>query len=414
MGLFVNAVFMIYATRIYIFALKLRRRRVNPRGPSTGSGLTEDPPFVSILIPIYNEPNVVDRVLRACTGLNYKRYEVVVIDDSDDETIEKLKKWASHPIVKVIHRDGRHGWKGGALNEGLKHLHPESKYVLVFDADFIPPPDVIQRLLRGFVDERVGAVQGVQWAILNANENWITRSARVLMSSTFFFEHPGKAVNGGFVQLCGSVMMIRRDALKRMGGFGTSITEDWELTLRLYEHGYRVVYDETVKVPCECPSTLKRFIRQQCRWAEGHTRNFRRYLRKVIRRPDIPLKTKLDFLLVGMIFLQSVLFLVGLVALAILFFLNSPWLNALPLPIGVAVLFYTGIAYPLCMYLGLRAEGFKFEKKDIVIALLLSLIMIPFMAWASLKGLLCSRGKFERTFKTGKITVKPLSTVSER
>ena len=404
-ALTVTATYVIYATRIYLFAIKLKRKGKHKKWAREGR-LPNPAPFVSILIPTYNEPNVIDRILKACTSLDYDRYEVIVVDDSDDETVYKLNAWRSHPRVKVIHREHRHGWKGGALNEGLKHLHPDSEFVLIFDADFIPPPDTIKRLLRGFTDERVGAVQGAQWAILNADENWVTRGARVLMSGAYFFDHVGKKVCDGFVQLSGSVMMIRRDVLDEVGGFGTSITEDWELTLKLYEHGYRIVYDEDVRVPCECPSTLDRFIRQQCRWAEGHMRNFRKRLLKILRKDGIPLRTKLDFILVGMIFFQSVFFIIGVLAHTFLMLTNPSWLNLLPPPISLFMFFYCGIAYPLALYLGLRTDGLKPRKKDIVIALLLNLITVPFIAWASLRGLFLSKGHFFRTFKTGRITVK--------
>jgi len=84
------------------------------------------------MIPTYNEPNVVDHILRACTRLDYEPYEVVVVDDSDDQvTLRLLERWKEHPRVKIVHRDHRTGWKGGALNEGLKHLDPRSEFVLV-------------------------------------------------------------------------------------------------------------------------------------------------------------------------------------------------------------------------------------------------------------------------------------------
>ena len=309
-NLIITLTFTAYATRVYLFAL-LARKYKKHRGSGKRTLLQDERPFVSILIPTYNEPNVVDRILMACTGLDYDQYEVIVIDDSTDETVEKLRKWAYHPRVKVIHRDHRDGWKGGALNEGLKHLDPRSRFVLVFDADFVPPRDVIQRFLTNFTDEKVGAVQGYQWYILNADENWLTKSVRTITTATYAFDLIARKMCDGFIQLCGSAMMIRRDVLEEVGGFGTDITEDWELTLRIYQHGYRVAYDETIKVPCEVPSTLKRYIKQQCRWAEGHTRNFKRYFWKILGNRELPLRTKLDFLMVGGIFLTSVVFMVG-------------------------------------------------------------------------------------------------------
>ena len=398
LNLAVFCVFFTYATRVYIFVLmmSLRRRRRRARAKEEGEA------FVSILIPTYNEANVIDRILRACVNLDYENYEVVVVDDSTDGTIRRLKKWARHPKVKVVHRSNRRGWKGGALNDGLRHIDPRSKYVLVFDADFVPPPDVIRRMLKAFDDETVAAVQGAQWHILNADEGWVTRGIRVLLSAFYFFEHPARSVCGGFTQLNGSVMMIRRDVLEAVGGFGESITEDWELTLKLYEHGYRVVYEASVRVPCECPSTLNQAIKQQCRWAEGHTRNFKRYFWRVIRREDLPMSTKLDFIIVGTSYLQAVLSLVSFSLLIVDLLLGVKW--PLPDPLAYFLFFYVNIAYPLSMLYGLRLEGAWHEKKDVLYALLLGYILSPFLAYASLRGLFLSRGYFTRTYKTGRVT----------
>ncbi|RLI07863.1 hypothetical protein DRO32_03240 [Candidatus Bathyarchaeota archaeon] len=404
-NLLVTATFTAYATRVYLFAILAHRYKKElgrrARGPSAVEG-----PFVSILIPTYNEPNVVDRILAACVNLDYDNYEVIVVDDSTDETVEKLGKWARHPKVKVIHRGRREGWKGGALNEGLRHLDPRSKFVLVFDADFIPPRDVIQRFLAGFTDEKVGAVQGYQWPILNVDENWLTKSVRTIATATYAFDLLARKACDGFIQLCGSAMMVRRDVLEEVGGFGTDITEDWELTLRIYGSGYRVAYDETIRVPCECPSTVGRYIRQQCRWAEGHTRNFKRYFWKIIGSPELPLRTKLDFLMVGGIFLTSVVFMLGQVLFALDILLLTLGQPVMPLPVSSLLFIYMSIAYPLSLLLGSLNDGAKSDR-HIIGALVLSYLMAPFIAWACLRGLLLDSGVFERTYKTGVITRKP-------
>src|SRR5439155_19043689 len=72
-------------------------------------------PFVSIHLALYNEGHVVDRLLEACTSFDYENDEVIVADDSTDETVEKLKRRKDPPRVRVIHRSSRKGFKGGAL-----------------------------------------------------------------------------------------------------------------------------------------------------------------------------------------------------------------------------------------------------------------------------------------------------------
>ena len=134
-------------------------------------------PFISIHLPIYNEPKVVERLLRACTSFTYEgSYEVVVADDSTDETtgiVERFLKGyqgesrvikgnqgeeilhvtpsaPDTPSFTLIHRADREGFKGGALKEALKATDPRAEFIVVFDADFVPYPDTLELFLKYF------------------------------------------------------------------------------------------------------------------------------------------------------------------------------------------------------------------------------------------------------------------------
>src|SRR5207253_2198773 len=147
-------------------------------------------PFVSVQLAMYNESEVIDRLLTACTSFDYENYEVLVVDDSTDDTVQKLERWKSHPRVRVIHRESRKGFKGGALQEALRRMNSRTEYVMIFDADFVPPADAIWHFLDYFGrlakakyaspsehatagapqnGDRVAAVQGYQWHMLNAS-----------------------------------------------------------------------------------------------------------------------------------------------------------------------------------------------------------------------------------------------------
>src|SRR5439155_211187 len=108
--------------------------------------------------------------------------------------------------------------------------------------------------------ERLAAVQGYQWHMLNASENWITKGVRAEFAGSYVLERAGQELFGTMKMISGSVYMIRADILRRLG-WSTSITEDWELTIRLYLAGYKVLYTPYIQAPAECVSTVKRFIR---------------------------------------------------------------------------------------------------------------------------------------------------------
>jgi cellulose synthase/poly-beta-1,6-N-acetylglucosamine synthase-like glycosyltransferase len=138
-------------------------------------GFIGDEPWVSIHLPFFNELNVARRILEACMDINYTNYEVLVADDSRDTTLEILHErgWRNgDPIIKFVHRKDRSGYKGGALQQALKFIHPLTEYVVVFDADFVPPANILQQFIRQFrVHEQdskpVAAVQGYQLHYLN-------------------------------------------------------------------------------------------------------------------------------------------------------------------------------------------------------------------------------------------------------
>jgi cellulose synthase/poly-beta-1,6-N-acetylglucosamine synthase-like glycosyltransferase len=431
--------FLIYATRYYIsIAIVLLsggntfNNFNNPKMDTTNG----KEPFVSIHLPMYNEVNVADRILKACTSLDYKNYEVIVVDDSTDETSEFLKKnWGKHPRVKIINRKGREGFKGGALNEALRHTDPKAEYILVFDADFIPPPDIVKRFLwyfenssakdgsnsRGREDsgiiERVeewyrkietAAVQGYQWHVLNARENWLTKGVRVEYSGNYMVERTCQEALGLMKMIAGSVFMIKADVLKRYT-WSTSLTEDWELTLRLYMDGYKVVYTPLIQAPAECPSTFRRLVRQRCRWAEGHTFNVKKYFWKVLRAPRLSGAEKFEFVShYALYYLQSLLFCVGMFS----WFLSEWMRKGYPLfpwwipQFGWTLLLVNLFSLPLMGLTGLFLErSVKKDAAGIFSLIIISIILSLPQAYASLKGLLEGKeGKWFRTFKTGKIT----------
>jgi cellulose synthase/poly-beta-1,6-N-acetylglucosamine synthase-like glycosyltransferase len=327
-----------------------------------------------------------------------------VIDDSDDDlTTRKLEAWRDCSNVKIVHRDSREGWKGGALNEGLRHLDAKSKYIMVFDADFIPPPDLLDNFLVKFTDAKIAGVQGYQRHDLNADENWITKGIRVWLSLSNVIELNGRSRLGLFLPLTGSVYMMRTD-MSRSLKYEKDITEDWNLSLRLYEKGYKIVYDPTLVSSGECPNTLRRLFRQQARWAEGHTRNFRSHLWQILKCKSLSLREKIDFLFVGFSFLNSVLIVA----------LSFSWLATilfpsyfLPPPFAQASIFMLLVATPAVILASLAAlliEGKREDIKKIPYAWILNYITTPVIAFAAVKGLLTRKGYFHRTYKTGKIT----------
>jgi len=411
-----GGLYFIYALKYYVSTLiALRLLNEDNDGDEKPKehlyGLQREP-FVSIHLPFYNEVNVAQRIIDACINLDYSNYEVLVADDSRDDTVRLLRDpgWrVSRPIIKFVHRKDRSGFKGGALQQALRYMHPDTEYVVVFDADFVPPPDILRRFISEF-DARQGegkpvaAVQGYQLHHLNKNENWLTKGVRAEFSGSYMVERVAEDALGAMKMISGSVFMLRAELL-RLLGWTTSITEDWELTIRLYLEGYRVAYTPLIQAPAEIPNTVKRLVRQRMRWAEGHTYAVRRYFWMVIRSGNLTLSEKLEFLYFSPYYLQSVFFIVGTLCWMVseATRVRPPFWTPV---LGWGLVVSNFLAIPLMGLAGVFMEGDLAEDYGGVFSFIaLSYIVTPYQAYAALKGLFeGEEGTWIRTLKTGNIT----------
>ncbi len=403
------------------------RRRANGNGDGNGNGNGHHldigyEPYVSIHIATYNEKRVIGRLLEVCAALDYNNYEVVLVDDSNDETATILEAWKGHPRFKIVHRSKRDGFKGGALQVALLHTDPRAEFVIVWDADALPFADSIQTFLPHFFKTdrngnggsmhkpaqprpEVAAVQSYQWHVLNKSESWLTEAVRAEYAGSYMIERPFQEAARSMKMIAGTAYMVRAHLLRELG-WGQSLTEDWELTLRLYARGFKVVYTPYAETPAECVATYSRLARQRMRWAEGHCYNVRRRFGEILRSPHIGFVEKVEFLFYAAYYLQAVLLIAGSASWFIAeVFLHAhvPEWTAL---LGWSLLFSNLVSLPLMNLAGLLLEDAP--PKDLVGvlgALATSYLLVPFQAWAALKGFLESdEGPWYRTPKTGRIT----------
>jgi glycosyl transferase family 2 len=315
-------------------------------------------------------------------------------------------------------------------------MDQRTEYVVIFDADSMPFPDALDRFLPHFYyengngkngygnghitpeaeqnghsrrefkrRENVAAVQSYQWHVLNKSESWLTEAVRAEYAGSYMVERPFQDAVGSLKMVAGTAYMIRADVLREVG-WGTSITEDWELTLKLYARGYKVAYTPWAETPAECVGTFSRLARQRMRWAEGHTYNVRKYFLPILMSPFVTLLEKVEFLFDTAYYLQAALFIVGTVAWLmseVIFHTHVPGWTA---TLGWALLFSNILALPLMNLGGLiLEEAPPRDLQGVLGAVVLSFALVPFQGWAALKGLLSKEeGPWFRTPKTGRIT----------
>jgi cellulose synthase/poly-beta-1,6-N-acetylglucosamine synthase-like glycosyltransferase len=265
----------------------------------TPKGKWDELPHVTIQLPIFNEMFVVERLVDATCTIRYpaEKFEIQVLDDSTDETVDVaravVENWKAKGVDIVhIHRTNREGFKAGALEAGL-HV-AKGEFIAVFDADFVPQPNFLERTIDFFTSDEVGMVQ-VRWDHLNRDFSLLTRAQAVLLDGHFVIEHTARNRSGRFFNFNGTAGIWRRQTIHDAGGWQhDTLTEDLDLSYRAQIEGWKFVFLPDVLSPAEVPVEMNSFKSQQHRWAKGSIQTAKKLLPRIIRSKDLPFRVKCE------------------------------------------------------------------------------------------------------------------------
>jgi cellulose synthase/poly-beta-1,6-N-acetylglucosamine synthase-like glycosyltransferase len=365
-------------------------------------------PTVLVQLPLYNEGELVERVLAGVAALDWPRQRLViqVLDDSNDGSLAAsrravaglgLRGWR----VSLHHRAARRGFKAGALAAGLEAC--DAPFVAVFDADFTPPPDFLRRALGVLLaDPGLGHAQA-RWLHANRDASLLTGAQSRLLDGHFRVEQAVRHRLGLPVPFNGTCGVWRRAAIDGAGGWsGDTLTEDLDLSLRACLAGWGSAYLEDLGVPGELPETAPAWRSQQFRWTKGFVQCLLK-LAPRLRASRLPAWQKV---LIGLQLAQPLSFLVGsLCLLAALPFIAGTFA---PGPVLMAVALATtsiGLLGPIGLLLagGLLEPGrpgaVRALPREAMAALVLSSGLLLSNARAALEALMGIRSAFVRTPK---------------
>ena len=282
--LLVLAMYGFHRTSLVWLYYRNRHRRPRPLGKFA------ELPAVTVQLPLFNEMYVVERLLDAVAGIRYPRdrFQIQVLDDSTDETQEICKRKIADlgrrfPELEVeyIHRVDRGGFKAGALQNGLRTAKGE--FVLIFDADFLPLPDILERAIDHFSDPRVAVVQ-CRWEHVNRDFSALTEVEALMLDGHFIMEHAGRNWSGRFFNFNGTAGLWRRAAIADAGDWQHDThTEDMDLSYRAQLRGWKFVYLPEIAAPAELPVEMSAFKSQQFRWAKGSVQVALKLLPTILR-----------------------------------------------------------------------------------------------------------------------------------
>jgi len=288
------AVFFYASHRYYMVYLYYRHQKDKPRLTRRLESL----PRVTIQLPIYNEMYVVRRLITATCNIDYPKdlLDIQVLDDSTDETSmiaeECVREFREKGYdIVYIHRKERVGFKAGALAEGLRRAKGE--FIAIFDADFVPPRDILHRTIHYFADEKVGMVQ-TRWTYLNRDYSLLSKVQAIMLDGHFVIEHTARNWSGRFFNFNGTAGIWRRKAIETSGGWEhDTLTEDLDLSYRAQLKGWRFIFLRDEVSPSEIPVEINGFKSQQHRWAKGSIQTAKKLLPQILKS-NLPLKIKVE------------------------------------------------------------------------------------------------------------------------
>ncbi|MCH9664214.1 MAG: glycosyltransferase family 2 protein [Gammaproteobacteria bacterium] len=365
-------------------------------------------PLVTIQLPIFNEKYVVKRLVDAVCQMDYPKdkYEIQVLDDSNDETVDLIDELVGHYKKKgfdIVHitREDRIDFKAGALQLGLRVSKGE--YLAIFDSDFVPPMDFLKKTVPFMIKDDGLALVQTRWGHLNPNSSLLTRAQSIGIDGHFIIEQAARSWGNMFLNFNGTAGIWKKKAIEDAGGWhGDTLTEDMDLSYRAQLKGWKTKFLYEVVCKAELPENINAFKSQQYRWAKGSIQTAKKILPSVFKS-SFSLKKKFQSIL----HLTHYIIHPCMLAMAIMAF-PIIWLIEIKLSPGFAfailLILVGSLLAPSTMYIVSQWREYRDWKWRIT--------TIPFLicvgvgvavnnTFAVFSALFGAKGAFIRTPKTG-------------
>ncbi|MES2153855.1 MAG: glycosyltransferase family 2 protein [bacterium] len=259
--------------------------RRNPEPPAKPDGA--EWPRVTILIPTYNEANVLPRSMAALAHVDYPRDRIeflyVCESRSNDGTQQLLRDQAERdPRFRVFERSGGRPGKSAAFNDGVAQCHGD---ILVgLDADQVLKPDAVQRAARWFLaDPKLDCIKGRAIG-LNGRESPLALMMRIERDILERGDIYARQLASGFTFFGGGQVFFRRSVFDRVGGYSEEqLVEDIDYSVRIHASGGRLRVDPGIQTHEENPARLAAWWAQRKRWARGWFQVAAHYLPRIHR-----------------------------------------------------------------------------------------------------------------------------------
>jgi len=242
-------------------------------------------PFISIIIPVYNEGKVLKSSIESLLDLDYSNYDIIVVNDgsTDDTAIigESLVGYQKgrNGLIKVSLLNKPNGGKAKALNAGIQYC--DAQFVLCMDGDSQLTPNSLRMAVRHLIDPNVGAVAGN--VKVQNRKKFLTD-----LQALEYLEGLNMARSAqGFLQavniIPGPIGLFRKTALRDSGFYSSdTFAEDADVTLKILANGWKIVYEPNAIAYTEAPATIYQLLKQRYRWTRGILQAIRKHKKYLI------------------------------------------------------------------------------------------------------------------------------------
>ncbi|MGD8306349.1 MAG: glycosyltransferase [Ignavibacteria bacterium] len=242
-------------------------------------------PFVSIIIPVYNEGKIIRKVIESLLRQKYSNFEIIVVNDgSTDDTREIVESMVGYQPgrsreVKVTLINKENSGKANSLNAGINCS--EADYILCMDGDSELSENCLRKALRHFVNDEIGAVAG---NVKVQNRGTFLTDLQALE----YIEGLNMARSAqSYIKLVniipGPVGIFRREAIEDAGMYTSdTFAEDADLTLRIMARGWKIIYEPKAISYTEAPVELQQLLKQRYRWTRGILQSIRKHKKLMI------------------------------------------------------------------------------------------------------------------------------------
>jgi biofilm PGA synthesis N-glycosyltransferase PgaC len=221
-------------------------------------------PLVSILVPAYNEGDVISRTLESLINVKYEPKEIIVIDDGSTDKTPVIASWFKQFGVKVLRKPN--GGKASALNYGL--LFARGEIVVTVDSDSMITRSAIDEIVRAMSKRNVAAVSGYI-RVLNNNMH-LTRAQELEYIVGIEMLRRALDLFGAVMVVPGAFGAFKKYAIENTGYYDKdTITEDFDLTIKILKAYGSVGASSTAAAFTEVPSSWRSLYKQRLRWSRG-------------------------------------------------------------------------------------------------------------------------------------------------